>query len=67
MAWNATDLKKERNYYGMNENERDGSRIGENEHMERPKRRKVNIVRDGICRNYCSIKIYRVSKPRTYR
>lgn len=39
----------------MNENERDGSRIGENEHMERPKRRKVNIVRDGICRNIIAV------------
>lgn len=34
------------------------------EQAEWPKRRKVNIARDGIRRNYCCIKIYRISEVR---
>lgn len=47
----------------MNKNERDGSGVWR-ERAEQPKRRKVNIARDGIRRNYCSIKIYRILEVR---
>lgn len=71
--------KRERKNDEMNKNERGtgaGSK-GASERAERLKRRKVNIARDGIRRNYCCIKIYRLSEevrlgktyfiPRTHR
>lgn len=57
------DKKEERKNDEMNKNERDGSGV-RRERAEWPKRRKVNIVRDGIRRNYCCIKIYRILEVR---
>lgn len=58
------DKKEERKNDEMNKNKRDGGSGVRIERAEWPKRRKVNIARDGIRRNYYCIKIYRILKVR---